>query len=221
MRIVLKLSPNQVEVPFDHLPVLAGALHKWLGPNTEHDGLSLYSFSWLQNGQASRSGLRFPKGALWAVSAIDSDFLRRSIEGVLSEPDIRWGMRVEEVTIKIPPAFSDIEENRLLVSSPVLVKRKMPDLNEKHYIYTDLDSDALLTETMQRKLRAAGLDDAGVSLRFDRDYPKAKTQLVKYRNIENRCSYCPVWMTGTAEQKAFAWTVGVGNSTGIGFGAIL
>lgn len=48
MRLHLKLSANSQPVNFNHLPVLAGALHKWLGPNSEHDGLSLYSFSWLQ-----------------------------------------------------------------------------------------------------------------------------------------------------------------------------
>lgn len=71
MRLHLQLSPSREVVPFNHLPVLTGALHKWLGPNQEHGGLSLYSFSWLQGGRATRNGLRFDDGATWMISALD------------------------------------------------------------------------------------------------------------------------------------------------------
>ncbi|MGN9307593.1 CRISPR-associated endoribonuclease Cas6 [Enterococcus faecium] len=55
---------------------------------------------------------------------------------------------------------------------------------------------------------------------FDRTYYAAKTKLVYYKNIGNKTSICPVIIEGTPEQIAFAWNVGVGNSTGIGFGAL-
>ncbi len=220
MRINLTLSPSTETIPFNHLPVLAGALHKWLGPNEVHDGLSLYSFSWLQGGQSTRQGLRFPKGASWFISAIDGDFLSRSIHGILADPHLRWGMRVEQATLQAPPDFTDVPEVRFLLASPVFIKRQLPDGEEKHYLYTDPESDHLLTETLQHKLRVAGLPDTGVTVRFDRQYPKAKTQLQRYRGIDNKCSYCPVWVQGSPEQLAFAWTVGLGNSTGVGFGAV-
>jgi CRISPR-associated endoribonuclease Cas6 len=227
MRLQLKLSRNRETVNFNHLPVLVGALHKWLGPNEEHDGLSLYSFSWLQGAKPGQGGLNFPQGATWMISAIDGDFLSRSIHGVLTDPEIRWGMRVETCSLVPPPIFKDQDEARFLCASPIFIKRSLPDLsrssgfNDKFYLYTDPESDGLLTETLQHKLRAAGFDAEGVTVRFDRTYAKAKTQLVKYRDIENRCSYCPVFVKGTAEQLAFAWTVGLGNSTGIGFGALV
>lgn len=220
MRINLKVSPNKEMIPYDHLPALAGTLHKWLGPNSEHNGLSLYSFSWLQNGIASKNGINFPNGTSWIVSAFNDDFLRRSIEGILKAPEIRWGMKVTELTIQMLPDFRDHDETRFLVNSPILVKRSVENGGEKHFLYTDTESDNLLTETLKRKLRAAQLDDSDISVRFDRDYHKAKTQLVKYRQINNRCSYCPVLIKGSAAQKSFAWTVGIGNSTGIGFGSL-
>lgn len=220
MRLYLTLSPSREIVPFNHLPVLAGALHKWLGPNEVHNGLSLYSFSWLQGAQRTLQGLRFPKGATWFISAIDGEFLSRSIQGIFADPQLRWSMRVEQATIQMPPDFSHTPEVRFLLASPVFIKRKLSDDSEKHYIYTDPESDQLLTETLQHKLRVAGLPDESVSVRFDRNYPKAKTQLLNYRGIDNRCSYCPVWVKGSAEQLAFAWTVGVGNSTGVGFGSL-
>ncbi len=220
MRLQLRLSPPKETVPFNHLPVLAGALHKWLGPNDEHNGLSLYSFSWLQGGAFTPAGLRFPKGATWHISAIDDLFLMRSIQGIMRDPDIRWGMRVEQCVIEPPPPFPDSGEVRLLCSSPIFIKRRIADGTDKHYLYSDPESDQLLTETLQHKLRAAGLDDSNISVRFDRDYPKAKTQKITYRNIDNRASFCPVFIKGTPEQLAFAWTVGLGNSTGVGFGGV-
>lgn len=220
MRLLLTLSSNRTPVEFNHLHILAGALHKWLGPNEEHDGLSLYSFSWLQGGRINGQGLQFPKGAQWHISALDHDFLMRSIQGIFADPGIRWGMRVDQCQVALPPSFPDFGEVRFLCASPIFIKRTLPDGEEKHYLYTDPDSDRLLTETLQHKLRAAGLPDAGVSVRFDRDYPKAKTQKVMYRNIGNMANYCPVYVRGTAEQLGFAWTVGMGNSTGVGFGGL-
>jgi hypothetical protein len=41
-----------------------------------------------------------------------------------------------------------------------------------------------------------------------------------YRNISMRVNKCPVIIKGRPETKSFAWNVGIGNSTGIGLGAI-
>jgi len=221
MRLKITLTSSQEIVPFNHLPVLAGVLHKWLGENTYHGAISLYSFSWLQGGKFTRQGLRFPRGAAWYISALDDDFLMRSIKGILQDGDLRWGMRVERAEILPNPDFPDYGEVRFLVASPIFVKRKLDNGDTKHYLYTDLESDALLTENLQLKLTQAGLSSEGVSVRFDREYPKAKTQLVRYRAVDNRCSYCPVFVQGSKEQLAFAWTCGLGNSTGIGLGALI
>ena len=227
MRLHLKLSPNRQPVNFDHLPVLAGALHKWLGPNEEHDELSLYSFSWLQGAKPGPGGLQFPRGATWFISSVHDDFLVRSIQGILSDPDIRWGMQVQECSIARLPEFPEQGEVRFLCASPIFIKRTVSDAsrpsgeNHKFFLYSDPESDGLLTETLQRKLRAAGLDDAGVSVRFDREYLKARTKMVHYRGIDCRASECPVYVRGSAKQLMFAWTVGMGNSTGVGLGSLV
>jgi hypothetical protein len=65
------------------------------------------------------------------------------------------------------------------------------------------------------------MDDAGVRVYFLPDASAPKTKLVSYRGIGNKASFCPVVVEGTPEQVGFAWKVGVGNSTGIGFGALI
>lgn len=220
-RLLLKLSPNSEPVDFNHLHILAGILHRWLGHNEEHDGLSLYTFSWLKGASARQGALHFPKGATWAISALKDDFLMRNMSGILRDPAMRWGMRVEQIQVQAPPAFPEgVSEQRFLCASPIFIKRQQPDGEEKHILYSDPLSDQFLTETLCHKLRAAGFSPEGVSVRFDRSYPKARSQKVMYRHIGNMANYCPVFVQGTPEQLAMAWTVGLGSSTGIGFGAL-
>ena len=98
MRLYLRLSPSKEPIPFNHINVLTGALHKWLGPNEEHDGLSLYSFGWLRGPQKrtvfykGEKCLLFPQGMDWFISALDGDFLQRNISGIFHDPEIRWGV---------------------------------------------------------------------------------------------------------------------------------
>ena len=220
MRIHLKLSPATEPVPFNHLPALVGVLHKWLGWNKVHDSLSLYSFSWLQAGRAEKDGLIFPNGANWFISAHDAAFIAKIKQGVNEDSEIRWGIRVINTHTELSPDFSGRNEVRFLLASPVFIKRSLGIKNDKQYLYTDPESNALLTESLQRKFAAAGLNPDGVSVRFDTAYAKAKVQMQEYRGVKNKCSYCPVFVKESPEQLAFAWNVGIGNSTGSGFGSV-
>ena len=140
------------------------------------------------------------------------------LEGVQNGWHIRWGMEVKEVTIQRTPEFG--EQQRFLVQSPVLIKRREEtERNYRYYYYSDKEADALLTETLQHKLSRAGLTQEA-SVAFDKSYPNPKTKMVNYRGIDIRASACPVIVTGDPRAVGFAWEVGVGNSTGIGFGAL-
>ncbi|GAB4499819.1 MAG: CRISPR-associated endoribonuclease Cas6 [Saprospiraceae bacterium] len=218
MRIYLKLSQNKEVVPFDHQVNLVGALHKWLGKNDVHDQLSFYSMSWLRGGREfGKNGLVFPNGADWFISAHDTDLIKKLVNGILDDPKIAFGMKVVEVTLRKTPAYES--GSRFYLGSPVLVKRNLGE-RQKHFTFDETETDALLTETFHFKLSKAGLPVAGAVARFDRDHPAAKTKLSTYRGIQNKVNYCPVILEGSPEQIGFAWDVGVGNSTGIGFGSL-
>lgn len=45
MRITIRTTPNTELVPFDYQQKLVGTIHKWIGNNSIHDKISLYSFS--------------------------------------------------------------------------------------------------------------------------------------------------------------------------------
>lgn len=219
MRLHFKLSTNKSILSFDHIPSLVGVVHKWLGANNSlHGATSLYSFSWLQGGRKGNGGLYFPKGANFFISAHDENLVKQVIKGAMEQPALFAGMQVQEVRIQNTPSF-DREEEYFSVASPVLIKMKEED-RVKHCLFDDPESNAALTQSMQKKMGIAGINSSGFSISFDHDYRSAHTKLVNYNGIKNRASVCPVIVKGTPEQIAFAWDVGVGNSTGIGFGAL-
>lgn len=219
MRIYIKLSKNTKAVPYNHQHKLVGAIHNRLGENDLHGKISLYSFSRLQGGRVFENGLDFRHGADWFISFYDNYFLKDLIFGLMKDkPEICYGMRIETVLIRETPDLTNTEYFK--IASPVLIKRNIKN-SVKHFLYTDKESPDLLRETLLNKMKTVGLSDTDLQIKFDLNYRKATTKLINYRGIKNKTSWCPIIIKGKHETKQFAWNVGVGNSTGIGFGAII
>lgn len=219
MRIYIKTCANKEGVSFDHIPQLVGAIHKWIGQSNEvHGQIPFHSFSWLQGGRKGNGGLYFPKGATFFISAFDENLLKQIIQGIRDDPSLFSGMVVQEIRIQQTPVFSGGSEC-FNVASPVLVKVKNGD-RVKHCLFDDPLSNDALTQSMIRKMELAGVDVEGLSISFDQEYRSAHTKLINYKGVKNRANVCPVIVNGSDEQLAFIWNVGIGHSTGIGFGAI-
>lgn len=217
MRIYLHLTPNTEPVPFNYQPALVGAFHQWLGENDLHDEISLYSLSWLEHGQMTSEGLEFPNGSSFQISAPKKELLADLVSGIYENFEIRWGMKVDTITIKLTPDFGN--RRRFLVQSPVLVQRRDMEGKQQYYFPGDEKVDEYLTETLRNKLRRAGLSEE-VEVRFDPEYRNVRKKMVNYKGVKIKAATCPVIISGAPEAVAFAWDVGVGNSTGIGFGAL-
>ena len=69
-------------------------------------------------------------------------------------------------------------------------------------------------------MKIAGLTDETLGIHFDTQYIKAEPKLITYKGIKNKVSLCPIIISGKPETISFARNVGLGNSTGIGFGSI-
>ncbi|MBE2190369.1 MAG: CRISPR-associated endoribonuclease Cas6 [Candidatus Kapabacteria bacterium] len=218
MRLYLSLTPTNTIVPFDYQYLLLGKFHDWLGVNEFHDKISLYSFGWLSGGNVKGKGIEFRNGANWFISFWDEEIGKKIIFNALKRPDFIYGMKVNEVVIRDTPSFTQNE--KFMVSSPVLVREYSENKSAKHLTFDDKSADDLMTKTMQRKLSEVGLKN-DIQIRFDRDYHKSKTKLIKINGIENRVNVCPIIIEGSPESIQFAWNVGVGHSTGSGFGALI
>lgn len=221
MRLNLRLSGNTEPVPFDHLHHLTGALHKWLGENELHDGLSLYSFGWLRGGKIRHGALHFPGGAAWRVSFFNLDAGKACLRGMLADSLACYGMHVVEVQVQDPPPFTS--GTRFLVDGPVLARAFREDGSRAHLLWDDPAADEALTRTFHTKLRAAGFSDEYLAAQvcFDRRYEKSRTKKAVIKGIAFRASECPVIVEGTPEAVRAAWLFGVGELTGSGFGALI
>jgi CRISPR-associated endoribonuclease Cas6 len=218
MRIYLKLSSNFESVPFEHNAILTGILNRWISDAKIHDNLSLYSFSGLRGGIANKDSLNFPQGGEWFISAYDSRLILKIIQQIKIHPYLAFGMMVKEIMVFKTPIFTTIE--RFKLATPVFIKRTV---GRKciHYLFNNYESDHLLTETMKNKLDYVGIHDELICISFDRSYKNPKTKLISYKGINNRVNWCPIIIKGKPETIAFAWQVGIGNSTGIGFGSLI
>ena len=218
MRIYLQLTKNTELIPFNYQPFLTGALHKWLGKeNIEHGNVSLYSFSWLQYADTTKEGINLKRGSNFFISAYDEALIKSIVRGIMADPSVCFGSAVSSVDVMETPIFSNAQ--RFNVASPVFIKGFEKEEN-KHIRFDDDMASYYLTETMQRKLSLVGLPADNIKVRFDKNYPNPRTKVITYKGIGNQVNLCPVIVEGTPEQVAFAWNVGVGNSTGIGFGAL-
>ena len=218
MRIYLKTTPNTESVYFNYQSLLTGVLHKWLGKNDIHGELALHSFSWLQGGKKVENGLEFYKGATFFISFYDVANIRQIIKNIQVEPELFLGMQVKDIVIGDEPDLSSREH--FMLGSPVFVRRSVEN-QDIHYSYDDVNVGRLMEETLRNKMRKAGIpDDETLQVEFDLQYTGKKIKMVNYRDIRNKTNWCPVIIKGKPETKLFAWNVGLGNSTGIGFGSI-
>lgn len=218
MRLYIRLSKNRSVIPFNYQHLLTGCVHKWIGDNNEvHGNRSLYCFSWLQNTRTNSNGLNLSRDSYFFISAYDVELIKRITKGVLADSNAFCGTKVLDLQVVDAPNFTN--EERFILNSPVLL-RKNEGNQTKHVTYKDPEFDELLTINAKSKLRRANKVDEGLILEWDKTYPSPKTKLVTYKGIGNKATLAPIIVKGTPEQIAFLWTVGLGESTGIGFGSI-
>ncbi|MBL0025292.1 MAG: CRISPR-associated endoribonuclease Cas6 [Saprospiraceae bacterium] len=192
-------------------------MHKWLGINEIHDPNVTLFFSWLKGGRKVDEHLDFSHGASFFISFYETTKLKDIIKGIQAEPDLFYGMSIYDITIQEVPIFET--KQRFMAESPIFLKYSK-DKKSTYYYFTDAQSDDILTNNAKHKLRKAGLSDNGLTVYFEKNYPSAYTKGTTFKGIFTKGSVCPIIVEGSSEQIAFIWDVGIGNSTGIGFGSL-
>lgn len=218
MRIYLKISAKGITIPYDHQPRLVGVIHKWLGKeNNEHGNLSLYSFSRLENAKAKKNGLYFEKDSSFFFSSHDDQLIKTVLDGILKDPVLFNELKVKEAIIQEEPIFDNVEFFQ--IASPILIKSRN-GLKTDHLMFNEQKANEIMKSVFIRKMELAGIENEEFSIEFASDYQRAGTKMINYNNVQNRANWCPVIIKGSSKIKAFAWNVGLGHSTGIGFGAL-
>lgn len=219
MRLKIKLKKNTTTIPFDYQKNLVGTIHKWLGRNEEHGKQSVFSFSQLQGGKQVEKGYIFPEGATLYFSSTDNSLLTRMYKGIKADPTLFDGLKAYEIDMISEPVFRNRERFALL--SPIFFKQKIDGKQKpKHFTFEEKETEALLTDSVKRRLKRNGMQDETLKIVFDRTYHGKKTKVINYKGIGNKCSVCPIIVEGKFETMEFIWNNGIGHSTGIGFGCL-
>jgi len=219
MRIYLRLSQNKKKViPFNYQELLTGTVHKWLGANNaSHGKPNQISFSWIQNTYSTKDGLNLKSNAYFFIGAFQDALIKQIVKGVLDDPTMFCGVKAQEVQIVDTPEFRPTET--FLMASPVLLKLKT-ETGTKHVTLEDAEFEEVLNQSFKNKLKRAKLPTDGVLLKLDPDSHYRKTKMIRYKGIENKALLTPIFIKGNSEQIGFAWSAGLGNSTGAGFGTL-
>lgn len=217
MRLHLKTHSSKAVIPFDHQHLLTGCIHKWLGNNKDHGEISLYSFSQLSGGTLYKEGLIFKNGSTFFFSSYNIDHIKKIISGIESDCSMFFDLAINEIIIEEDPDFSNRE--MFFAASPIFIKRRNED-REDHILFDHPRANEFLKETLLSKMGKVGMIDESLQIQFDTTYSRPSVKLITYKNIQNKASWCPVKISAKNETKLFAWNVGLGNSTGIGLGAI-
>ena len=107
MRLHIKMLEAQEKVDFNYQPLLTGCLHKWLSrDNLEHGKMSLYSFSWLQNVDVLKNGIRVKNGSHFFLSFHDQGLVKTVVRNIIDNPEMFSGAKVFDIRIQETPVFS-------------------------------------------------------------------------------------------------------------------
>lgn len=216
MRIKITINTQNKLVPFNYQEDIISWFHGAIGrDNKIHDAISLYSFSWL-NGRCERVGqqIRFLEHPSLYISSHDIKLLDNLTDAIIKNNLFIFDTRITSFELVETPVFNRSIQ-RFTCQTPVFIKN--PE-TQQFIFFDNPESDLLLTKTLKNKLKTAGLDDSNVYVGFDTEYKSPKTKGFNYNGFQLIGSVCPIIIQGTQEQIEFAWNVGVGNSTGMGFG---
>lgn len=232
-RIKVVLSGCESPIDLQYQRLLLGAIHGRIGFNEWHDAeRSLYSFSNIHGTfyDKGNNTLKTIEGkSHFYLSAFDKELLKRFIDGVNQNNTI---FHVQGVSVVDIQRIDYVEGRDVFeVASPVFCKKKRGfQETDIHLTYQDLEATEFLTRSLWTKMSMVGIPHSELEyVSFQSNYSKAKIRLIEIKRVvkgdkthvlRNKASLCPIVIEGSEQVKEFAWEVGVGNGTGVGFGCL-
>jgi CRISPR-associated endoribonuclease Cas6 len=189
--------------------------------NSYHDDTSLYSISPLYNSKTVENGLLFEKGAIWLIRTpslnVFKDFYLRGKNSIGSE--LGYGLILKNITFTVEK-FTDITE-LTIGTSPIFLGQN-PNVETPDHITYKHDS-VLVSNTIKRILftkaekMGYSLKEDDIQISFNANHP-LKTKSVKLGKAVNITTSGKIDITGTPEAIGLCYGLGIGKSTGCGFG---
>lgn len=205
-----------------------GYINRVLGENNTHHGEKGHSISSIQGGSMvdkSKGLIGFPNGRGWFyVSSNDKEFINDVEDALFDDDDcvVREGIKMDIFV----HCEKDVNKYYDIVKtlSPILVSGTV-DGNLHFYTLEDADYIDVLTQSTRRKLIASGIPEKtanGINIELcgKLENYKRKKDLVKIHNKFNFGSSVLLKVSGCKNARIALYNMGLGQSTGIGFGAV-
>ena len=222
MRIIIRFTKNNTPVPVKNQSFINYYIHKCLGKdNKYHNAKNDYAVSTLYAGKLNddKKTLSFENGGYIVVTSLNDEFINTLVSGVMANKQLNWGMEFER--------FDFIKEkfyngwNHFATLSPFIIKKNTDKKNYDFAVLTDDDFVSVVKNHTVNKLRAIykniNLDDFDVKIV---DHPSHKVKPLWLRNCVNQANQCQVSFFCSANVAEKIYNLGIGQSTGAGFGTI-
>lgn len=228
MRIKILFTPSTELVPINNQSELNSYIHKCIGNNNYfHDSFSDYSISSLQGGRLvdKKRGLVqydnphfFVTGEQMEDNPRPMSLLTTIMTSVMGNPNFINGMKFLNIE------FGDFIVNKhcdtIQTISPILLYDKNIGRN---ITFKDDNFLKLLIENSKNKLNKISElnkeDIDSLKISFKR-IDNAKIKHIKVKNVINTSSLVRLRVEGNPRVRKILYTMGLGKSTGSGFGAI-
>ena len=218
MRLRINLTHPTQDVPVNNQHQMNGFIYTILGnDNPYHDSVSDYSISSLQGGKLKEDKLTLSfeeSNPYFYVASQNSTFIGDFILGTKRENISVFGMRIDNIDITHDFRPHDYCDD-IITISPILIRGKD---NRK----IQFDSPEWIVEIMRNctgKLRHQGIEDNTFRIELVAT-GKAKKKCVWVGDVFNPCSSVRLRVYGKKNTRKALYNLGIGNSTGSGFGAV-
>lgn len=221
MRIKVNLSPTNKELPINNQHIVNSFIHRVLGKDNEyHDTRSYYSVSSLQGGRwiEGTDKISFDKGGYITITSLDQDFMEKILSALYTT------QFHGDISVKGMDFIDEVFYhgwNHFATLSPFMIK-KITGRNK--YKFITLDDDNFEDEVKAHLLNKLpkvnpSLDFSEFDVKIER-HPKNKVKRVMVKNVINRANHCHVSIQCKREVAELIYNLGLGQSTGSGFGTV-
>ena len=221
MRIKLLLSATNNELPINNQHIVNSFIHRALGKNNKfHDSKNDYSISSLQGGKWIKNtrNISFKNGGYILITSLNKEFLDNIMIGLYTTPfyeDIKVN-GLEFIDEKFVDGW-----NYFVTLSPFIIKKYS---SKKDYTFNTLNDEnfeQLVKNYLINKLLKINskldLSDFNVVIPKHDNHKTVNTMVKNVKNIANSCHINIYTNKKVAE---LLYNIGIGQSTGCGFGTI-
>lgn len=215
MKIKLIFSPSNLPFNESTQNAVNSCIHRMFGKDNKcHNSFSNYAVSSLFGGVIVDGKMTYPNGAHFYFSSHDDELNEKVMYKAIDGIDMH-DMKLISINFEDFKPHSDYDIVRTI--SPILLKDK-----DRIITYKDSDFIDVLTKKSKLKLKYDGFTDKEInSLVIEPfHFENARLKFPKVHNIVNKSSQVMLIIKGDKAMRKALYEMGLGNSTGSGFGSI-